>query len=291
MTITSLFQTSPLGERLETSNGEAALWLVELRDLARAFCGGLIVALPLLYTMEMWHRARFMPPLDLLTVLVVAYFINVAACYFCGFKSRRRRVQPWWDAATAIGIGAIASLCTLLLIGRINPGTPAHVIVNIVTLELIPVSLGAALAMNQLGGSRCNDDEKWGTPDIRSVIATILGGILFAFNVAPTIEPKIILTTVSDWHILAIAVFSLLISWLMVDFAHFSDAEEEGGRILRSEAVETAVSYLISLLVSAGFLWTFGYIDTSTDLSTVVPWVVVLGYATTLGGSAGRLIL
>lgn len=269
------------------------LWRLELQDIARGFCGGLIVALPLLYTLEMWDRARYISTLDLMLVLVIAYFVNVGACYFCGFKSDRRRGIPWLDALTAMGIGAVAAIVTLLLIGRFGLDTPPRIIVSIVTLELLPVSLGASLAMNQLGGGNsCEDGPTWGSVDIRKLMATAIGAILFAFNVAPTVEPKLILTTITEWHVILLAAFSLFVSWLMVYYARFHRADErESGRVFTSAFVETVLSYFISLLVSAAFLWTFGYIGVQTDWDTIIPWVIVLGYATTLGGSAGRLIL
>lgn len=286
---------SPLTHQVDTGAGPAPMWIVELRDLARALCGGLIVALPLLYTMEMWTRARQIPEMDLMMILVGAYFVNVAANYFCGFKSQTRRVQPWLDSLTAMGVGTVAALVTLYLVGRLTFNTPPGVVVNLIGLELIPVSLGASLAMNQLGGGGSGDDgpPQWANRDIHKLLATTIGAILFAFNVAPTIEPKIITTTITWWHTIALAGFSLFISWLMVEFAHFGkpSQDQEPCLLFPDKWVETSLSYVISLLVSAAFLWMFGYIGADTPWSTIVPWVVVLGYATTLGGSAGRLIL
>lgn len=289
------FAISPLGRCHNQNDRAIPLWKVELHDLARGLCGGLIVALPLLYTLEMWERARYIASLDLMLILIAAYFINVAASFFCGFKARQKRVSPWFDALTAMGIGAFASVATLYLIGRFGFDTPPKVLISMVTLELIPVSLGVSLAKNQLGASRSCDEEDertWAGVDSRKLLATLIGAILFAFNVAPTVEPKVILTTITPWHIIAIALFSLFISWLMVENARFQNPDNQGkGKFLALPWVETVVSYLVSLLVSASFLWTFGYIDLGTDMITVLSWVIVLGYATTLGGSAGRLIL
>ena len=287
-------EVSSIATEIEVDEDDRApIWLVELRDLARGLCGGLIVALPLLYTMEMWQRARMMPAIELIGVLLAAYLINVGANYFCGFKSQQRRVQPWLDSITALGIGAVAALVTLLLVGRLDAGMPLAVVVNLISLELIPVSLGASLAMNQLGGrGGCSDEvPEFMGPDTRKLLATVIGAILFAFNVAPTIEPKVIMTTITWWHVIGIAAFSLFISWLMVEFARFGGNEPRKGSVFDEVWLETVLSYLVSLLVGACLLWMFGYIGLHTPLSTMIPWIVVIGYATTLGGSAGRLIL
>lgn len=290
-------ELSPLDTTVQISDDESMpLWKLELQDLARAFCGGLVVALPLLYTFEMWQRARMIPEWELILVIVGAYFVNVTANYFCGFKTQQRRVHPWLDSITALGVGGFAAAVTLLLIGRIGFSTPPGVVANMIGLELIPVSLGASLAMNQLGASSACDDETPPTiegADMRKFMATLVGAILFAFNVAPTTEPKIIMTTVTWVHISGIVVFSLFVSALMVGFANFGGGGTkcENGRVFHSLWVETALSYLVSLIVGAALLWMFGYIGPATPLMTMIPWVVVLGYATTLGGSAGRLIL
>lgn len=285
-------ELTPVSAMVENGAGEhERLWKVELRDLARAFCGGLVVALPLLYTMEMWERAMFMSGRELLPCLAAAYLINVGALHFSGFRSPANRRRPWIDALTALGVGALAATVTLLLIGRLNYEVPLNVMVKLVALELVPVSLGASLALSQLGVKR-DEEHDWGSPDGRIAVATIVGAVLFAFNVAPTIEPKLILLTTSSLHVLAIAAFSLFVSWLMVDFARFSGGRDDlDGSLLPDRLTAACFSYILSLGVSAGLLWMFGYIDSSTALTTAVPWTVILGYATTIGGAAGKLIL
>jgi uncharacterized membrane protein len=90
--------------------------------------------------------------------------------------------------------------------------------------------------------------------------------------------------------LLAILVFSLLVSYLMVFFADFVERDKKRG-FLGPVWAETAIAYLASLSISALLLWIFGYLDSGTPLPLATAHIVTLGYATTLGGSAGRLIL
>lgn len=288
---------SPWSKVVEFGGEKQKLWQVEARDLARGFCGALFLALPLLYTLEMWERARAMPSWDLVIVVVLTYFGNVGFALFGNYKAEPERQNIWLDAATAMGIGLVASAITLFLVGRYGLNTPPEIMIKVLLLETVPSSFGASLAINQLGkrdtGESCDDDDKiidhFG-PDFRKILGTILGATIFAFNVAPTIEPKVITYHSTWWHTLAILAFSLVVSWLMVFFASFCEPDSESG-VLRHKGLETVVSYLTSLAIGAGLLWMFGYLNFNTPPQVAIPWVITLGYATTLGGSAGRLIL
>lgn len=285
------FAVSPLDTRIEIEGEVTELWRVEGRDLARGFCGALFLALPLLYTLEMWERSRVIPSWDLAIIVVLTYFANVGYNKFSGFKPQERRKSPWLDACVAMGLGLVASWVTVVLIGRHTFATPSEIGVKLLLLEMVPASFGASLAINQLGARKEGGKKSVGmSPDLRKVVGSLLGAAMFAFNVAPTIEPQVITFTASWWHTLGLVLFSLFVSYVMVFLACFVQRDDEGG-VLRARSTETAVAYLISLAVSASLLWMFGYLDTGTPLPVAVPWVVTLGYATTLGGSAGRLIL
>lgn len=286
---------STLDTVIERGGEPGKLYMVELRDIARGFCGALFLALPLLYTEEMWERARVMPNWDLALFVAFAYLGNVGFALFNGFKSDLKRKAAWFDALTSMGIGLVASSVSLLLIGRYTFGTPTDLVVKLLLLETIPSSFGASLAINQLGARGQKGDgptmERAYSADFTKIIGTILGALMFSFNIAPTIEPKIITYTISWWHTLAIILFSLFVSYLMVFFAGFITQDDEEGGVLQSRWVETIVAYLVSLIISGLLLWAFGYLTWNTSLNIAIPWLATMGYATTLGGSAGRLVL
>ncbi|MEM7728729.1 MAG: DUF2391 family protein, partial [Pseudomonadota bacterium] len=66
-------RVSPLTRRVEIEERTAPLYQHELRELLRGFAGALFVALPLLYTMEMWERARNIEEPALIVILVAAF--------------------------------------------------------------------------------------------------------------------------------------------------------------------------------------------------------------------------
>lgn len=290
------FRISPLHTVVEAEDKQQKLWLKELRDLARGFCGALFVALPLLYTLEMWQRATLLPAWLLLLFVLIAYFANVGYIKFEGYKPEPERSAAWLDALTAMGLGAAGSLVTLLLIGQYTFSTPIDLLARIVLLEMIPTSFGASLAINQLGtrsgysqGAKQAADDY--PQDLRKILATVLGALFFSFNIAPTVEPQLITYSVSWWHVLGTLVFSIFVSALMVFFANFIEGEDKRRGVLAPAWAETVISYLVSLAMSALLLWLFGYFTPGVPLPLAIAWTIMLGYVTTLGGSAGRIVL
>lgn len=279
---------------IRDEDGRSPLWVEELRDLSRGLCGALFVALPLHYTEEMWLHARRMPWWLLVVTIVVGYFANVGYQAFEGYKSHDQSQDIWLDALTAMGIGIVAAGATMLIAGRFTSGMPLELAFRLILIQTVITSFGASLAINQLG-ARPADREKT-VPgnqlrsDVRRFLATLLGALLFAFNIAPTIEPSLISASIGPWHLLAIVAFSLFISALMIYFADFVERAPPRG-IMDNIGIETVFAYVLSLLVSGLLLAYFGYLDAAVSSADIVSRVVVLGYATTLGGAAGRLII
>lgn len=291
-----VFTSSPLHLPVTTENGDTQLlYKIEFQDFARAFCGALFLALPLHFTMEMWARARAIPALVLAVIVVVAYLLNVGFCYYSNFKGKTGRQIPWLDALTSMGIGFLASAITLLLIDQLSYQMSTQVIINCIALEMVPTSFGASLAKSQLGGGNSEkspDLTKSWSRDKTKMIASLLGASMFAFNVAATQEPVVIALAIKPLQIIGIIVFTIFVSYLMVFMTGYETGEEEDRQGIMGERwAETIICYAISLIVSALLLVLFGYLDFQTPLSLALPWIVVLGYATSLGGSAGRLVI
>jgi putative integral membrane protein (TIGR02587 family) len=283
---------SPLGLQVEIEDHEAALYKHEFRELLRGFAGALFVALPLLYTQEMWERARNIDERVLLLILGGSFVISLGYISYSGFKSGRARVHLQWDAMVAIGLGLLASFITLCITARITTAVAC-----LLALMSVPTGFGAALAINQLGkrGTAIDATEsiavKHLSEDMEKVTATTLGGVLFAFNIVPTIEPKVMLAEIGPKHGLAIVAFSLLISYGIEYTARFQADKNQRKGVLGEKWLSTLFCYLVSLIVAAILLWAFGYLHLGTPPGMAMLWVIIVGYATTLGGTAGRLIL
>ena len=123
------------------------------------------------------------------------------------------------------------------------------------------------------------------------MVFAFCGAVLFAANIAPTEEVVIIAIETSWLKLLGLAVFSLLIAFLVLHYSDFKGAAE----FVRADhptiiLLGTLVTYAIALSASAIILWFFGRFDGVT-LFTALAQTMVLGVAATLGSSAGRLLL
>lgn len=130
----------------------------ELADLGRALSGALFVSLPLLFTEEMWLIARSIDDEVLATFIVVTMAINRLLLEYSGYRSGRWQTSLWWDVIVAMGVGAFASAITLYVAGIISTDLDWYLSIKTIALEMIPTSLGASIAINQLGaGDRAQD--------------------------------------------------------------------------------------------------------------------------------------
>ena len=278
--------------RAQPTNGSG-----DLDPILRACAGALLGALPLLYTMEMWWYARAVSEPVLLGMMAVAGGVVVLSILFGGFR-RGRVTHLGIDTLIVFGIGITISAVTLVVVGRIHPGqVPLSAAARMIALEAIPCAIGAALAMTQFrprDGDTKNVDRRIGrlSQDRQKVLATLVGAVFFAFNVAPTDEPRMMAMEAEPVHFPLIVLFSLLVSYVIVFEADFADRPKGYTTgALGNPFAETLVSYVLSLGVSYAFLAGFGHLSPETPLYTQITTTVTLGYVTTIGGSAGRVLV
>ena len=91
------------------------------RDHLRAAVGGLLVGLPLLWTMEMWEHGTTMPPLKLLLLLGLAFAVVVGFNAVSGFRRERTWVELLVDALQGMGLSIIVAAAMLYVLGRLEP--------------------------------------------------------------------------------------------------------------------------------------------------------------------------
>ena len=96
---------------------------------------------------------------------------------------------------------------------------------------------------------------------------------------------------VEPWRLLGLALFSILLSTLIVYYSDFKSTQRltpnRGFFTVFSGAITT---YAVALITSAMLLWFFGSFD-GLALATCLAETVILGVAAALGASAGRLLL
>lgn len=269
-----------------------------LQEYARGIAGGILFSLPLLYTMEIWRTGVVASPVRLLVGLVGAFILLIGYNRFAGLRSDASFWEVAVDSAEELGIGIVVAALLLWLLGQIDGSMAPGEALGKIIVAAITVAIGVSVGTAQLGGSDQNtgvvgDDELQSATRQFGAQLTIAfcGAILFAANVAPTEEIIRIAFETPVWRLLILALFSLMLSALILFFSGFRGSpgvpQENRWRSIASGIVTT---YAVALASSASLLWFFGRYD-GLGLSTALSATIVLGVAGTIGSSAGRLLL
>lgn len=288
----------------------AGQWLRELEDVVRGASGGMLIGIPLLYTMEVWWIGSYTGPERMLAVLLFTFVPVFLLNRTSGFRSAKdvRLVDAAVDTVEAVALGLLCVTGVLVLLREITMTTPLAELVGKVVYEALPFSLGVGLARHFLRRSRDEGDEgdegetdeaadAGGAPDaslnatISDVGATVIGSVFIAFNIAPTDEIPMLAAATSPTWLLAIVGASLLISYCIVFEAGFSSQAKRRRQQgwFQRPLTETVACYLVSL-ISAGFmLWIFQNLRLDAPWSLTVSHVAILGLPAAVGGAAGRL--
>ena len=298
----------PSGLRLH----ERGAWGVEIVDLVRAACGGLLFGIPLLYTVEMWWIGEHTSSVQTLVVLGLIFVPVLVLNRTGGFRSTKdvRLGDAVKDTVEAVALGVILVTGVLVLLREIRPDTPLRVGLAKVVYESLPFCLGIGVATHFLSGGRTDDDERDDderddeggdggddegggdsgvNPTVADIGASVIGAVFVAFNIAPTDEIPMIHAQVSAVWLLGFVAVSLLASYGIVFVAGFTD---QGGRHAQSGPLqhpmtETILSYVVALVCAGLMLVLFQRAE--GPWQTTLGRVVVLGLPAAIGGAAGRL--
>ena len=269
------------------------------QDLVRAAGGGLLIGLPLLYTMEMWWHGFLLPHWKILLLLGVTFVIVIGYSALSGFRRDRSLLQLLVDAVETMGIAAVVATLALLALGRIGPDVGLREAVGKVALQMIPIAFGASLAATQLAAPGEDDGDTGSAAGDRATVGTLGrlfvaagAALLFALNVAATEEPMLLGIEAGPWLLVGVMFGSYLVTLAIVFYADFRGGRSApiGDGVLGGPFTETAAAYAISLVVSLLLLWSFGRTD-GMGLSAVVGQVVMLGVVASFGAAAGRLLV
>ena len=273
-----------------------------LREYARGVTGGLLFSLPLLYTMEVWWAGFIARPLRLLVYLLAGFLLLFGYNRYAGLREDASWADLAFEAVEELGLGLLVSVCILWLIGQIDSGMPVFEIVGKVVVEGVPAAIGVSVGAAQFGGDGNGgkgsqgmkgreDKENPGLPG--HVILGLCGAVLFASNVAPTEEILQIAIESTPWRLLGLAVLSLVLGGVVLFYSDFTGSKplRPGDRHGSGKVLSLSViSYAVALAASAFILWFFGRFE-GVSLAVGVAQTVTLGVASSLGASAGRLLL
>ena len=140
-----------------------------------------------------------------------------------------------------------------------------------------------------------NDKKKKNTSYRESKIAiavlALCGSIIIGGNVAPTEEVVMIAVEVGPLHVLIMALLSILLSVLITSFIDFKGTEREKPENFAYHITfDTCMSYIVALAASAFVLWFFGRFE-NTSFWNCFSQTIVLGVLSSIGASAGRLLI
>ena len=282
----------------------------------RGAAGGMLIGVPLLYTMEVWWIGSSTAPARMAAVLLFSFVPVFFLMRISGFRESEdsRAVDAVIDSVDAVALGIVCVTLILVLLREVTLSTPPAEVVGKVVYEAVPFSIGVALASNFLrrsrgagdgdgdgggGGDGESGSDRRGQPTqagglqstVADIGATVIGAVFVAFNIAPTDEIPMLAAASSPASLLAIVLASLVISYGIVFEAGFSSQEKRRQQlgVLQRPLTETAVCYLVSLLAAAFMLWLFQNLDLTSPRTMALEHVVLLGLPACVGGAAGRL--
>lgn len=261
---------------------------------ARGFVGALLVGMPTLMTMEMWWGGFTVPPWRLLLLLALNFGMLLVLQHYSGLHPRKTPMGQVRAAVVALGIGVVVSTGMLFLLGVLRHDTVFRDAVGKIALQAVPVSIGASIAGSHFDAHAEETERRRERGLLFPSLGMGIGGALvFGFNAAATEEPMIIGEELTWMHAIAIVVLSLVMA--------FAISYAVGKRRLKMDPFsrewvgfyvrESLGTYVTALIVGAYILWTFGRIDADTALAPAVHMTLALGVVTTLGATAGELLI
>jgi putative integral membrane protein (TIGR02587 family) len=274
----------------------------EIDDFAHGAAGGFLFGIPLLYTMEFWFIGPKISMAHALVLVVLAFAISLVFVATIGF---RENDPPGWreilaETIDAMGISIVVTVVTLFMLGKVDFTTSLDIALGRIAIELLPVSLGVAIANHILPRQEDRqgqeEDRQAGKPintsaTTRELVASGGGALLLSLNIAPTDEVAVLAAELNELQLVALMVFSLLVSYVIVFQAGFRNqqARRESTGALQNPLTETIVAYIIALFVCGATLWIVGALSPHTAIGTILSMTVVLAFPGALGAAAGRL--
>lgn len=262
------------------------------RNSGRAVGGALVFSLPMLMTQEMWWLGYTVDPARLGLFVALAVPMLTALCHYIGFENTSCWRDSAFDALFAIGIGILMNAVVLGAVGILEPGQSWQARIGQVAIQIVPAAIGATLARGQFGMSPIEDRRSSGAPYLGEIFLMAVGAVFLGFNIAPTDEMVMLSTQMTAWHAIALVLLSLAVMHGFVFAVGF-----KGGTLLSPEepwwsafARFTLPGYVVALLISLYVLWTFGRTD-GASVDHILLAMVVLGFPSSLGAAAARLII
>jgi putative integral membrane protein (TIGR02587 family) len=255
--------------------------------------------MPLLFTMEMWWLGSFISIPKMLTLLGVALVVNFGLAHFAGFKRQSTFRTNLDQTVDAVAVGLVASLVVLLTLNRIKLSDPIESIFGEAIVQALPLSIGASVANAVFSGGKGREGDEQRGPErgpwletFRNLGITATGAAFIASSIAPTEEIPMLAAGLTYWHQMALIALSLCLTYMIVFVSGF-DPRRSGRKDpnRRGPLSETAIAYVVSLVVALVALRLLNQAGFEAPLQAVLVQTLVLGLPAAIGGAAGRLVI
>jgi len=198
-------------------------------DLARAFGGAIIFSFPMLMTMEMWWLGFYMNSFRLALFMILAIPMLVGLSFYGGFEDTFSGKDDVQDTFVAYAVGFAACTLMLLLFAIITPGMSADEIIGKVSVQAVAGSIGAMFAQNLLGGAGEGESEgkrkKRGARYGGQLFLMAVGAVFLSMSLASTEEMVLIAYKMTEWHVVALALVTMLMMHAFVYAVEFRGQE------------------------------------------------------------------
>lgn len=280
-------------------------WRQSAQEYARGIVGGLFFSLPLLFTMEVWWAGFVLPPGRLLVGLLGTLLLLIGYNRYAGIRKEADFLDTAIESVEELGLGIVVAVGSLWLLGRITLEMPIDEIIGKTVTEAVVVAIGVSIGTAELGGAdrqEQDQDQDQGVGEERAsrrhpwralvdqLALALCGAVLVGANIGPTDEIPLLASEATPARLLGIVALSIVLAMIVLFFSDFMGASPVSdvgwAHVLRW----TAITYATALLASAALLGFFGPFE-QVDLGMMVAQTVMLALVSTLGASAGRLLL
>lgn len=269
-------------------------------EYVRGLAGGFLLSLPLLYTMEVWWQGFILSPLHMLAFVGVTFVLLLGYNRFSGMRRDASFLEVAIDSVEELGLGIILSTIILFCLNKIWIGMPLEEALGKITIEAMTVAIGVSVGTAQLmkddedtgmDGDGDNDSNFDHRAFFEQIFVSFCGATLIGSSIAPTEEVLQIAVSSSTLHLISLIILSLCVIGAVLYVSKFKGADEIEGDHKFSDKLETvSVVYAISIASAFLLLWMYGQVS-GVSPAVVVSEAIVLAFVTSLGASAGRLLI
>lgn len=255
-----------------------------LQRYGRGIAGGLVVSVPLLYTMEMWWTGFLSHPERLLATTLGSLALLAAYQTHAGMRENTSWRGVVLDSFEVLGLALLLSAALLTLLAQVDWSRPLAENVGLIVVEASPVAIGMSVGGSQFGEPVEECSRHWS----RHQVTAACGAFLLASTVGPTQEIQLLARVMSWLQLVVLALLSLVLTLAILFLAEW--LRPEPGPHLPGVLPVTLATYAIALATAWAILWVFGRLDATTP-AFALRQLIVLGFPAALGAAAGERLL